>query len=96
MVVMPVMWDQPYNAQFVHELGAGLRRDWWGATDVAVERAIGSVLHDDTFTVTARAIARELRDQNGAGAVAALITSVAQTAQVAEPETLACHRAPGR
>ena len=76
MVVMPVMWDQPYNAQFVHELGAGLRCDWRSASARGLEDALRRVLEDTGFRARAQVAATMLRTQNGSDAVASLIASL--------------------
>jgi hypothetical protein len=78
MVVMPLMWDQPYNAQFVHDLGAGVRCDWWGLTGTAFEATLRQVLHGHGFRDRACEIAKELRAGDGSAKVAALIESLAQ------------------
>jgi MGT family glycosyltransferase len=78
MVVMPLMWDQPYNAQFVHELGAGVRCDWWALTGTAFEKVVRTVLGNGEYRDRAAAIARDLRTQDGSAAVAAVVDSLAQ------------------
>jgi UDP:flavonoid glycosyltransferase YjiC (YdhE family) len=65
MVVMPVMWDQPYNAQLVQELGVGLRIDWWRLTDRTLTEALRSVLLSLEYRQRIASIVHELRSQRG-------------------------------
>lgn len=62
-VVMPVAWDQPYNAQLVHDLGVGIRIDWWRLKQRALVEAIRRVQASPEFRRRAASIALELRRQ---------------------------------
>jgi MGT family glycosyltransferase len=66
LVVMPVLWDQPYNAQFVHELGAGIRLDWWNLRERALVDALTSILRSPEYRHRVSLLAHELRAQRGA------------------------------
>ena len=77
MVVLPVMWDQPYNAQFVHELGAGVRVDWWRLRPQALAESIRTVMETPAYRHRAAAIAQELCDQGGSEAVRGFLEQVA-------------------
>lgn len=64
-VVMPILWDQPYNAQFVHDLGAGIRLDWWNLKERTLADALRSILHAPEWRQRVRSLADELSAQNG-------------------------------
>lgn len=63
MVVMPVMWDQPYNAQLVHDLGSGIRVDWWRLKARRLREAIQEAQHSPAIRRRVTALALELRAQ---------------------------------
>lgn len=63
MVVMPVMWDQPYNAQLVHDLGSGIRVDWWRLKVRRLREAIQEAQHSPDIRRRVTALALELRAQ---------------------------------
>jgi UDP:flavonoid glycosyltransferase YjiC (YdhE family) len=79
MVVMPVMWDQPYNAQLVQELGAGIRLDWWNLTDCVLARTLGSVLSAAEFRRQASSLADELRAQRGSEEVLRFLETIVRS-----------------
>ena len=56
-LVLPLFADQPYNAQRVAELGAGLTADWQDAA--AVRAAVVRLLEEPSFRVAAGGVALE-------------------------------------
>jgi len=78
MVVLPVMWDQPYNAQFVDDLAAGIRRDWWRLSDRVLVQALRSVLLSPKYRCRVSSIAAELRAEKGSEEVLAFLEAIAQ------------------
>jgi UDP:flavonoid glycosyltransferase YjiC (YdhE family) len=79
MVVMPLMWDQPYNAQFVQDLRAGIRLDWWHLSHPVFVQTLKSVLLSSEFRQQASSIAAELRSQKGSDEVLQFLTRVADS-----------------
>jgi UDP:flavonoid glycosyltransferase YjiC (YdhE family) len=79
MVVMPLMWDQPYNAQFVQDLGAGIRLDWWRLSRPIFIHALQSVLSSSQYQQRASSIGAELRSQNGSDEALQFLTKVADS-----------------
>jgi UDP:flavonoid glycosyltransferase YjiC (YdhE family) len=79
MVVMPVMWDQPYNAQLVQELGAGIRIDWWRLTDRVLTEALRAVLLSPEYRQRLVSIVDELRAQRGSEEVLRFLEDVASS-----------------
>jgi UDP:flavonoid glycosyltransferase YjiC (YdhE family) len=78
MVIMPMIWDQPYNAQFVQELGAGIRLDWWNLSDRAFQQTVQSVLSKPEYRERATSIAAELRSQEGSDEVLQFFAKVVE------------------
>lgn len=87
-VVMPVAWDQPYNAQLVHDLGVGLRIDWWRLKQRTLADAIERVRLAPEFRLRAASIARELRSQEASTDLLRFFWGVAMT-HGTEPKTKA-------
>ena len=56
-VVVPIFADQPYNAERVEALGAGLRADW--RRPATIRDAVEHVLHDGAYRAAAARVARE-------------------------------------
>jgi UDP:flavonoid glycosyltransferase YjiC (YdhE family) len=79
MVVIPVMWDQPYNAEFVQELGAGIRLDWWDLNDRALVETLQSVRLSPEYRRRVSSIAMELRAQRGSEQVLCFLKKVADS-----------------
>jgi UDP:flavonoid glycosyltransferase YjiC (YdhE family) len=79
MVVMPVMWDQPYNAEFVQELGAGTRLDWWDLNDRELMATLRSVRLSAEYRRRVSSIAVELRAQRGSEQVLCFLKKVADS-----------------
>jgi UDP:flavonoid glycosyltransferase YjiC (YdhE family) len=77
MVVMPVMWDQPYNAEFVQELGAGIRLDWWDLSHHALMKSLESVRLSPKYRRRVSSIAEELRAQQGSEEILCFLEKVA-------------------
>jgi UDP:flavonoid glycosyltransferase YjiC (YdhE family) len=77
MVVMPVMWDQPYNAEFVQELGAGIRLDWWDLSHHALMKSLESVRLSPEYRRRVSSIAEELRAQQGSEEILCFLEKVA-------------------
>jgi UDP:flavonoid glycosyltransferase YjiC (YdhE family) len=76
LVMLPVIWDQAYNAELVQELGAGLRLNWWGLNDAALTRTVSAVLRAPEYRRRARAIAAELHAEEGSDQVVAFLENV--------------------
>jgi UDP:flavonoid glycosyltransferase YjiC (YdhE family) len=76
MVVMPVMWDQPYNAQLVQDLGAGIRLDWWGLRHRVLLHALHTVRLSPDYRGRVSSIAGELRAQEASGEVLRLFEKI--------------------
>jgi hypothetical protein len=79
MVVMPLMWDQPYNAQFVEDLKAGIRFDWRHLSRLTFIQALQSVLLSSQYQQRASSIAAELRSQRGSDEVLQFLTKIADS-----------------
>jgi N-glycosyltransferase len=77
MIVMPVMWDQPFNAQFIQDIGAGVRLDWWHLKERTLSETLRSVLLSPEYRRRAASIAAELRAQEGSREVLALLEKIA-------------------
>jgi UDP:flavonoid glycosyltransferase YjiC (YdhE family) len=77
MVVMPIAWDQPYNAQLVEELGAGIRIEWWRLNDRALLRALRSIHRSPDYRGRLAALASELRDQEASEGVLRFLENIA-------------------
>lgn len=60
-VVLPLAFDQPFNARLVEGVGAGLR-----VTDRSMRQALERVLRDDDLTLQARAVAQRLTPSESA------------------------------
>src|SRR5262249_13209547 len=82
MVVMPIAWDQPYNAQFVEELGAGIRVDWWRLNDRALLRALRSIHRSPEYRGRLTSLASELREQEGSEGVLRFLENIAARGDV--------------
>ena len=79
MVVMPVMWDQPYNAQLVQELQVGVRIDWWRMTDRVLTEALRSALQSLEYRQRMASIVHELRAQRGSEEVFRFLEDIANS-----------------
>jgi UDP:flavonoid glycosyltransferase YjiC (YdhE family) len=79
MVVMPLMWDQPYNAQFVEDLRAGIRLDWRHFSGPTFMQTLQSVLLSSQYRQRASSIAAELRSQRGSDKALQFLTKVADS-----------------
>ena len=82
MVVMPVMWDQPYNAQLVQELEVGVRIDWWRLTDRVLTEALRSALQSLHYRQRMASIVHELRAQRGSEEAVRFLEDVANSHDV--------------
>ena len=79
LVVVPVAWDQPENAQRVVEAGAGLRLSPRKCTPGRLRAAVEQVLSDPSYGVEARRLGSKLRELGGPCRAAALLETLASS-----------------
>jgi MGT family glycosyltransferase len=77
MLVLPIFWDQPDNAQRVDEAGYGIRIPTYGFEPGALGAAVGRVLTDEALRGRVRAAGERLRRRPGTVVAADLIERVA-------------------
>ena len=80
MIVLPLFWDQPDNAQRMDELGLGVRLDTYGFTDGELHGAIGRLLGDDALRARLADGAARIQARQGLRAAADLIERTAEAA----------------
>ena len=76
MVVLPLFWDQPDNAQRIDETGLGLRLPPYAASPDELLRAIEHLLGDDALRARLQALAARIAAANGRGRAASLIEAL--------------------
>jgi len=78
MVVLPLFWDQPDNAQRVHELGYGVRLPTYDCSDDELIAAVDGLLADGARRERMDALGRRIRARDGLRRGAGVIESVAR------------------
>ncbi len=73
LVVVPTAWDQPENAWRIAEAGAGLRIPPRRCTPQRIRDAVRRVLNDRSFGESARRLAADFSNYQGAAQAAALL-----------------------
>ncbi len=79
MIVLPLFWDQPDNAQRVQESGLGVRLDPFRCTEDELLGWIGRLLADDTLRSRLRTLSARLQAQPGPEQAATLIGELARS-----------------
>jgi UDP:flavonoid glycosyltransferase YjiC (YdhE family) len=79
MVVVPVMWDQPENAQRIAEASAGVRLAPGRCTAKRLRGAVEQVLGDGTYRRNAERLGAALRRYGGPEQAAGLLERVLRT-----------------
>jgi UDP:flavonoid glycosyltransferase YjiC (YdhE family) len=79
MVVVPLFWDQPDNAQRIHETGFGLRLPTYDADRAMLVAALDAVLADDALATRLAATSQRLHANPGTVAAANLLEQLAST-----------------
>ena len=78
MIVLPLFWDQPDNAQRMDELGLGVRLDTYGFTDGELHGAIDRLLGDGALRARLADGAARIQARQGLRAAADLIERTAR------------------
>jgi MGT family glycosyltransferase len=81
MVVLPIFWDQPDNAQRVDETGFGARLPTYSFGDDDLAGAIDRLLDDRDLDRRLGEVSRRLQERLGNARAAELIEHVARTAE---------------
>jgi MGT family glycosyltransferase len=81
MVVMPLFWDQPDNAQRLAETGYGVRLSTYESGPAELTAALATVLSDAAMSARLAAISRRLQSAPGTGQAADLLEALVHTAQ---------------
>jgi MGT family glycosyltransferase len=76
MVVLPLFWDQPDNAQRVRELGFGVRIDPYAFDAAELRSAVDRLLEDGDLRHRMDAVGRSIRAADGTRVAADLIERV--------------------
>jgi MGT family glycosyltransferase len=79
MVVLPLFWDQPDNAQRVHETGYGVRLSTYDAGPNELGGALDSVLTDDACQARLTAISARLQATPGTAIAANRLEDLVRT-----------------
>jgi MGT family glycosyltransferase len=79
MVVLPLFWDQPDNAQRVHETGLGIRLDPYRCTERDLIESIQGLLGDAPLGARLRTISQRLQANPGTRRAADLIQRLAES-----------------
>jgi MGT family glycosyltransferase len=79
MLVLPIFWDQPDNAQRVAERGYGVRLDTYRRSRSELHQAVDRLLTDGALRDRCAAAGQRLRRDPGTARAAGLIESVART-----------------
>jgi UDP:flavonoid glycosyltransferase YjiC (YdhE family) len=83
MIVLPLFWDQPDNAQRVEESGLGVRLDPYRCTDDELLGWTGRLLADDRLKSRLRTLSARLGAAPGTERAATLIDQLARSKRVA-------------
>jgi UDP:flavonoid glycosyltransferase YjiC (YdhE family) len=81
MVVLPLFWDQPDNAQRIDEIGYGVRLPTYESGPVELSGAIETVLSDPGMTARLAAISRRLQSAPGTARAADLLEALAHNGE---------------
>jgi len=79
MIVLPLFWDQPDNAQRVRESGLGVRLDPYRCAEGELLGSVKSLLADDALHSRLRALSARLQARPGTHQAAALIDQLARS-----------------
>lgn len=79
MVVLPLFWDQPDNAQRVEEAGFGIRLDPYRGSERELLGAISRLLADDALRSRLGALSARLQERPGTEEAAGLIEQLARS-----------------
>ena len=79
MIVLPLFWDQPDNAQRVHEAGIGVRLDPYRCTQDELLGSIRALLANDALGTRLRNLSQRLQREPWTRRAAALIEGLARS-----------------
>ncbi|GAC1483495.1 MAG: hypothetical protein PVSMB9_09330 [Candidatus Dormibacteria bacterium] len=79
MIVLPLFWDQPDNAQRVQETGVGVRLDPYRCSEDGLLASIAALLSNDAHQSRLRRLSERLQREPGTGRAAELIERLARS-----------------